>query len=128
MAKYRNKLPQMNGDFFMTDGGIETTLIFLEGEELPYFAAFHLFKTPGGEAVGSAHPRPSRQCLAYEPRGAGRGSRPRCGRPSELGQEYAHLRKQQLKHLNVMGGCCGTDHRHVEQIASACLPLFREAT
>jgi methionine synthase I (cobalamin-dependent) len=27
--------------------------------------------------------------------------------------------------LNVMGGCCGTDHRHVEQIAAACSPLFR---
>jgi S-methylmethionine-dependent homocysteine/selenocysteine methylase len=49
------------------------------------------------------------------------------GVPSELGQEYAELRNQQLKHLNVMGGCCGTDHRHVERIATACLPLFREA-
>ena len=49
------------------------------------------------------------------------------GVPSELGQEYAGLRNQQLKHLNVMGGCCGTDHRHIEHIASACLSLFREA-
>jgi S-methylmethionine-dependent homocysteine/selenocysteine methylase len=48
------------------------------------------------------------------------------GVPSELGQEYAGLRNQQLKHLNVMGGCCGTDHRHVEHIATACVPLFRE--
>ena len=47
------------------------------------------------------------------------------GNPIELGQEYAALRKQQLKHLNVMGGCCGTDHRHIEQIALACLPIFR---
>lgn len=49
------------------------------------------------------------------------------GNPIELGQEYAALRKQQLKHLNVMGGCCGTDHRHIEQIAFACLPMFRGA-
>jgi methionine synthase I (cobalamin-dependent) len=49
------------------------------------------------------------------------------GVPSDLGEEYAGLRNQQLKHLNVVGGCCGTDHRHVEHIASACLPLFREA-
>lgn len=48
------------------------------------------------------------------------------GNPAELGEQYAELRRQQLKHLNVMGGCCGTDHRHIEQIASACLPLFRE--
>ena len=46
------------------------------------------------------------------------------GDPTELGQDYARL-KRRLAHLNVMGGCCGTDHRHVEQIASACLPLFR---
>lgn len=49
------------------------------------------------------------------------------GHPSELGMEYAALKKRQLKHLNVMGGCCGTDHRHIEQIVSACLPLFRQA-
>lgn len=50
------------------------------------------------------------------------------GNPIELGQEYAALRQQKLKHLNVMGGCCGTDHRHIEQIALACLPIFRGAT
>jgi S-methylmethionine-dependent homocysteine/selenocysteine methylase len=49
MAKYRRALSQMRGDFFLTDGGIETTLIFLEGLDLPYFAAFHLFRTPQGE-------------------------------------------------------------------------------
>jgi S-methylmethionine-dependent homocysteine/selenocysteine methylase len=57
----------MTGRLFLTDGGIETTLIFNDGFELPDFAAFHL------------------------------------------------------------GGCCGTDHRHVEQIASACVPLFGTA-
>jgi S-methylmethionine-dependent homocysteine/selenocysteine methylase len=45
------------------------------------------------------------------------------GDPVELGKQYARLRKR-LSCLNVMGGCCGTDHRHVEQIAEACLPLF----
>ncbi|MDO8699505.1 MAG: homocysteine S-methyltransferase family protein, partial [Rhodoferax sp.] len=41
------------------------------------------------------------------------------GNPVELGTQYAHLKKR-LSRLNVMGGCCGTDHRHVEQIAEAC--------
>ena len=45
------------------------------------------------------------------------------GDPVALGQEYAEL-KQQLPRLNVLGGCCGTDHRHIEQVATACLPLF----
>lgn len=320
MAKYRNALPQLAGDFFMTDGGIETTLIFLEGQDLPHFAAFHLFKAPEGagvlrkyfrtyaalakrfntgliletatwranpewgetlgygndtlaeantkavrliedirseyetaetpivisgcigprgdgyiadramsemaaedyhrmqietfagtaadlvtaitmnyaeEAVGLAQAArranmpvvisftvetdgrlPTGQSLgdaieqvddatsgypAYfmincahpshfdQVVGGGelwlqriRGLRANASRmshaelndatqldagvPSDLGREYAQLRNRQLKHLNVMGGCCGTDHRHIERIALACLPLFRRTT
>ena len=41
-----------------------------------------------------------------------------------LGAQYAALRRR-LPNLNVMGGCCGTDHRHVEAMATACAPLFR---
>jgi S-methylmethionine-dependent homocysteine/selenocysteine methylase len=47
------------------------------------------------------------------------------GNPAELGMQYSRL-KGRLPHLNVFGGCCGTDHRHVEQIAEACLPLFAQ--
>ena len=48
---YRDALPQLNGGFFVTDGGIETTLIFHQGLELPDFAAFDLFRRPGGETA-----------------------------------------------------------------------------
>ena len=48
MAKYRNELPQLKGGMFLTDGGIETTLIFHAGLQLPYFAAFHLLKDKVG--------------------------------------------------------------------------------
>jgi len=51
MARYRNALPQLGGDLFLTDGGIETTLIFHEGLELPDFASFHLLKDSNGEAA-----------------------------------------------------------------------------
>jgi S-methylmethionine-dependent homocysteine/selenocysteine methylase len=47
-VKYRNKLPQVGDAVFLTDGGIETTLIFNEGLELPHFAAFHLLKDRQG--------------------------------------------------------------------------------
>lgn len=50
------------------------------------------------------------------------------GDPVELGAQYARLKATRLAQLNVMGGCCGTDHRHVEAIAKACAPLFRSAT
>src|SRR5690606_29248928 len=41
------------------------------------------------------------------------------GDPVDLGRRYAELRRK-LPQINVLGGCCGTDHRHVEQIAFAC--------
>jgi S-methylmethionine-dependent homocysteine/selenocysteine methylase len=51
VARYRNALPQLDGGLFLTDGGIETTLIFHDGLELPDFAAFHLLRKPDGEAA-----------------------------------------------------------------------------
>lgn len=48
---HRTNLPQLEGPLFLTDGGIETSLIFNDGLELPEFAAFDLFKRPGGEAA-----------------------------------------------------------------------------
>jgi Homocysteine S-methyltransferase len=50
MARYRAALPQLGGRLCLTDGGIETTLIFQDGLDLPDFAAFHLLRTPEGEA------------------------------------------------------------------------------
>jgi len=41
-------LPQLSDRPFMTDGGMETTLIFHRGLDLPHFAAFHLLATDGG--------------------------------------------------------------------------------
>ena len=51
MSKYRNALPQLGNGLYLTDGGIETTLIFHDGWDLPDFAAFHLLKTSEGEAA-----------------------------------------------------------------------------
>ena len=39
---YRSHLPQLDGGLFLTDGGLETTLVFHEGLDLPAFAAFPL--------------------------------------------------------------------------------------
>jgi S-methylmethionine-dependent homocysteine/selenocysteine methylase len=48
MAKYRNQLSQLANTFFIADGGMETTLIYKEGIELPDFAAFHVLKDEDG--------------------------------------------------------------------------------
>ncbi len=45
------------------------------------------------------------------------------GDPADLASHYAALRAGPLKHVTILGGCCGTDHRHIEQIAAAaCRP------
>jgi homocysteine S-methyltransferase len=41
-------LPQLTGGLFLSDGGLETTLVYLEGVELPHFAAFVLLKDDAG--------------------------------------------------------------------------------
>ena len=42
------------------------------------------------------------------------------GNPEELALEYVALREQ-LPSLTVLGGCCGTDHRHVDAMSAAWL-------
>ena len=51
MTKYRDTLPLLSRDPFLTDGGLETTLIFHDGLELPCFAAFDLLRTDRGRAA-----------------------------------------------------------------------------
>lgn len=46
------------------------------------------------------------------------------GDPDQLAQDYRALLGA-LPNLCVLGGCCGTDHRHVDAIARECLPLMR---
>ncbi len=44
-------LPQLSGERFVTDGGIETDLIHHHGLELPHFAAFPLVESAEGQDV-----------------------------------------------------------------------------
>jgi S-methylmethionine-dependent homocysteine/selenocysteine methylase len=55
MSKYRNGLPQLAGGLFLMDGGLETTLIFHDGFDLPHFAAFHLMRERNGRAALSKY-------------------------------------------------------------------------
>ena len=48
MPKYRDNLPQFGGGLFLTDSGLETTLIFKDGIELNQFASFELLRTERG--------------------------------------------------------------------------------
>jgi S-methylmethionine-dependent homocysteine/selenocysteine methylase len=46
---YRDRLPQLDAERpFLADGGLETTLIFHRGIDLPHFAAFDLLRSDAG--------------------------------------------------------------------------------
>ena len=91
---HRDHLPQLDGGLFLTDGGIETTLIFHDGLDLPLFAAFDLLKDdegtealrryfePYAELAGTAAPV---SCWRARPGGPARAGPPSSGtRTTEL--------------------------------------------
>ncbi|WP_428407892.1 homocysteine S-methyltransferase family protein [Hyphococcus sp.] len=51
MGRFNNDLPQLGGEIFLTDSGMETDLIFNKGFDLPFFASFTLLKNPKGRAA-----------------------------------------------------------------------------
>lgn len=55
MGKYSRNLPLLGNYPFITDGGLETTLIFDDGYELPEFAAFLLLDDGKGRDVLQAY-------------------------------------------------------------------------
>lgn len=50
-AKYRDRLPQLNGKPCVTEGGVETTLLFHDGLDLPLFASFPLLEDENGRTA-----------------------------------------------------------------------------
>ena len=58
MTGDRDVLPQLGGGLFLTDGGIETSLIYHDGIELPFFAAFDLLKDEAGTEALRRYFRP----------------------------------------------------------------------
>lgn len=51
MTQFRARLPQLSGDVFLTDAGVETDLIFNHGIEIREFAAHTLLPVPEGRAA-----------------------------------------------------------------------------
>src|SRR5262245_2467758 len=56
--KRSQRVPQIDDGLFLTDGGLETDLIFHQGLELPEFAAFPLLEDEAGPAALRAYYRP----------------------------------------------------------------------
>ena len=51
MTRYRHALPNLKESLFITDGGLETALVFKEGIDLPEFAAFVLLENVRGRDI-----------------------------------------------------------------------------
>ncbi len=51
MSKYRNALPQLSGDLYLADAGIETDLIFNHGVEIREFASHTLLPNPTSREI-----------------------------------------------------------------------------
>jgi S-methylmethionine-dependent homocysteine/selenocysteine methylase len=69
MPLHRSHLPTLDGGLFLTDGGLETVLIFHQGMDLPEFAAFPLIEEDTGRATYEAYLAPFLAAAA----GAGTG-------------------------------------------------------
>lgn len=70
MSAHRTALPQLDDQIFLTDGGIETTLIFHDGLDLPDFAAFVLLADEPGRAALRRYYTPYLELAAEAGRGA----------------------------------------------------------
>jgi homocysteine S-methyltransferase len=51
MSRHRHQLPHHSDRLFLADGGIETTLVYGHGIDLPCFASFPLLAEPAGRAL-----------------------------------------------------------------------------
>ena len=63
-------LPQLSVGLFLSDGGLETTLVYLEGVDLPHFAAFVLLRDEAGRQRLRRYYKPYLELCASTP-GAG---------------------------------------------------------
>ena len=102
MAKYRHALPQRHGGIFLTDGGMETTLIFHEGIELPHFAAFVLLDSRRRTATIEA-------LLRSLSVGCARSWRRLCARQSDVARQSGLGRKARLRCGRAQGDQCPFD-------------------
>lgn len=69
LAKYRQALPQLGDKIFLSDGGLETTLVFHRGLDLPHFAAFGLLRTDAGRAELASYYAPYVEIARRDGRG-----------------------------------------------------------
>jgi len=116
MDKHRLDLPQLWGGAFLNDGGMETTLIFHEGVGLPHFAPALEAGSTWAARIGGVKANASTRSHAE----LDESETLDAGDPGDLGRRYQALRRS-FPTMRILGGCCGTDHRHLAAICEVCL-------
>jgi S-methylmethionine-dependent homocysteine/selenocysteine methylase len=113
-------LPQLTGDrLFITDGGLETTLIARAAEAVGVPSVISYTVETDGRL-------PSGQALREAIEEVDADTRPayfmiNCAHPTHFADvlaEHGELHER-LPSVCVLGGCCGTDARHVREVATA---------
>ena len=100
----------------LTDDGLETTVVFDGGFDLPCFASFPLLDHECGQAALRRYFEPFLSTLSHAE--LDEAEELDEGNPKALGSNNAALRDM-LPSVRLLGGCCGTDHRHVAEIIAA---------
>jgi homocysteine S-methyltransferase len=126
MTMYRNALPQLSGEVFLTDSGIETDLIFNGGFELPEFAAFVLVDDERGRAALEQYFQ--RHVEIAVGRGCGVILETPTWRASRdwgllLGYDAAELRRVNEAAVRLVDGVCGgfTEKATAPVLVSGCI-------
>ena len=103
--------PWREGQLFLTDGGIETEIMYKWGFELPHFAMYPLLDDADAMAAVRGMYRRHLDVIARHRLADGRP-----GLPVELGRPMGALARRYPR-MDVWGGCCGTGNVHLDEIA-----------
>jgi homocysteine S-methyltransferase len=97
----RSVLPQLVGGVFLSDGGLETSLVFLDGIELPHFAAFVLLDDELGRERLKSYYVPYLELCAESP-GAGFVLETPTWRASPSWAALLGVDRERLRAINVL--------------------------
>ena len=97
MAKVPKQLPQLSDRLFLTDGGLETTLIFHEGIDLPHFASFDLLRAERHARIRDYY---ARYIAMAKKHGLGFILEAPPGAPIRIGRRSSAIRSKQLAQAN----------------------------
>jgi hypothetical protein len=102
MGDDHRMLPQLESRRFLTDSGLETTLIFIDGFELPQFAAFVLLETSDGRDRARLLRAPreyrARGRQRLHSRGTDLARQPRLGQKARIRQRWTGRHQPRCSH------------------------------